>query len=198
MPGFRKEVTNQIKSELSLNQMSQADLATPKPQDCMFYFSLWKTNTSSFLALLNSSGGRNKFGQLLQYLTNFYITCMRESEEYGHLVREKKIESVLKAKRMEASLSNGRKIFRLFLFLQEISVLYELIQSKSFVRPLRLLKVISACCSFVYYLTDNIVWLANLGFTSVYVPFSTQLKWKQIKNLFSLAKTVLEIIVAFQ
>jgi hypothetical protein len=99
---------------------------------------------------------------------------------------------------MEASLSNGRKIFRLFLFLQEIHVLYELIQSKSFVRPLRILKVISACCSFVYYLTDNIVWLANLGFTSHYVPFSTKLKWKQIKNLFSLARTVFEAIIAFR
>lgn len=93
----------------------------------MFYFSLWQTNTSSFLNLLNSSKGRDKFCQLLQYLSNFYITCMRESEEYGRLVREKKIESVLKAKRMESSLSNGRKIFRLFLFLNEISELYDLI-----------------------------------------------------------------------
>ena len=58
--------------------------------------------------------------------------------------------------------------------------------------------MISTCCSFVYYLTDNIVWLANLGFVSSFVPYLPKLKWKQIKNLFSLAKTVLEIIIAFK
>ena len=198
MPGIRKQLTSTTKSQLNLNEMGKVESVPPKPQDYMFYFSLWQTNTSSFLNLLNSSKGRDKFCQLLQYLCNFYVTCMRESEEFRQLVREKKIESVLKAKRMESSLSNGRKIFRLFLFLNEISEMYDLIQSKSFQRPLGLLKVISTCCSFVYYLTDNIVWLANLGFTSSFVPFSTQLKWKQIKNLFSLAKTVLEIIIAFK
>ena len=105
---------------------------------------------------------------------------------------------MLKAKKLESSLSNGRKIFRLFLFLNEISELHDLIKSSSKEKPLRILKVVSACCSFVYYLTDNLVWLANLGFTSSFVPFSTQLKWKQIKNCFSLIKTILEIVIAFQ
>ena len=123
---------------------------------------------------------------------------MRESEEFRKLVKDKKIESVLKAKKLESSLSNGRKIFRLFLFLNEISELHDLIKSSSKEKPLRILKVVSACCSFVYYLTDNMVWLANLGFTSSFVPFSTQLKWKQIKNCFSLIKTILEIVNAFQ
>lgn len=113
-------------------------------------------------------------------------------------MREKKIDSVLKAKRMEDSLSNGRKIFRLFLFMQELHVLYDLFESKTIVGTLRILKVISACCSFLYYLTDNIVWLSNLGFTSPYVPFSNKLRWKQIKNFFSLSRTVFEAIVAFR
>lgn len=125
VPGRKRTLTS-TKSQADLLKLTATQ---PKPQDYMFYFSLWQTNTSSFLNLLNSSKGRDKFCQLLQYLTNFYITCMKESEVYGQLVKEKKIESVLKAKRMESSLSNGRKIFRLFLFLNEISELYDLLKS---------------------------------------------------------------------
>jgi len=63
--------------------------------------------------------------------------------------------------------------------------------------PMQILKIISTCCSFIYYLTDNIVYLANLDFVSSYVPFlNMKLKWKQIKNIFSLTKTILEVIIA--
>jgi hypothetical protein len=107
---------------------------------------------------------------------------MRESNEFKQLVKEKKIESVLKAKRMESSLSNGRKIFRLFLFLNEVTEMHQLITKSQVVLPLRILKIISTCCSFIYYLTDNIVWLANLGFVGNYVPHifggKTSFKWK--------------------
>jgi hypothetical protein len=102
---------------------------------------------------------------------------------------------------MESSLSNGRKIFRLFLFLNEVTELHQLMTKSSLVLPLRVLKIVSTVCSFIYYLTDNIVWLANLGFVGDYVPHLfggiTKYKWKQIKNLFSLTKTILEVIIAF-
>lgn len=102
---------------------------------------------------------------------------MRSSEEFGRLVKEKKIESVLKAKKLEGNISNGRKIFRLFLFLNEVTELHALVTKANHVMPLRILKIVSTCCSFIYYLTDNIVWLANLGFTSPRVPFY-EFKWK--------------------
>ena len=57
---------------------------------------------------------------MLQYLANFYVTCMQNSEEYKELVKAKKIESVNIAKKFESQVSNGRKIFRLLLFLNEI------------------------------------------------------------------------------
>lgn len=100
-----------------------------------------------------------------------------------------------KAKKLESSISNGRKIFRLFLFLNESAELYELIKYSNFPLPLRVLKIISTCCSFIYYFTDNIVYLSNLGFVEPFVP-KTRLKWKQIKNIFSFTKTILEIIIA--
>ena len=62
---------------------------------------------------------------------------------------------------------------------------------------MRFLKITSVCCSFIYYLTDNIVYLANLDLVSAFVPYlNKKLKWKQIKNIFSLTKTVLEVIIA--
>jgi len=120
---------------------------------------------------------------------------MRESAEYGKEVKDKKISSVNKAKKLESSISNGRKIFRLFLFLNESAELYELIKYSKYTLPLRVLKIISTCCSFIYYFTDNIVYLSNMGFVNAFVPHTT-MKWKQIKNIFSFTKTILEIIIA--
>jgi len=120
---------------------------------------------------------------------------MRESKEFGKLVKDKQISSVNKAKKLESSISNGRKIFRLFLFLNESAELYELIKSSKFPLPLRVLKIISTCCSFIYYFTDNMVYLSNLGFVNAYLP-KTKMKWKQLKNIFSFTKTILEIIIA--
>jgi hypothetical protein len=71
--------------------------------------------------LLNSSKGRDKFLQLLQYLSNVYVTCMRESPEYGAQVREKMNPQVNKVKKFESSLSNSRKVFRLLLFMNEMA-----------------------------------------------------------------------------
>lgn len=81
------------------------------------YLSTWSKNTNSFRNLLSSSNGRDKFSQLIQYSANFYITCMRQSEEYAEIVRQKKEPSVNRAKKLEGNISNGRKIFRLFLWL---------------------------------------------------------------------------------
>lgn len=111
------------------------------------------------------------------------------------MTKDKKVSSVNKAKKLESSISNGRKIFRLFLFLNESVELYELIKNSKFPLPLRILKIVSNCCSFIYYFTDNIVYLSNMGFVDVFIP-RTKMKWKQIKNIFSFTKTILEIIIA--
>ncbi len=109
-------------------------------------------------------------------------------------MREKKHPTVNKAKKFESSISNGRKIFRLLLWMNEMAELNELIKDK--VRtPMWVLKLISLSCSFIYYLTDNIVYLASLDFVSPLVPGTTT-KWKQIKNRFSLTKTILEVAIA--
>jgi hypothetical protein len=60
---------------------------------------------------------------------------------------------------------------------------------------LKILKLISTCCSFIYYLMDNIVWLSGMNFVGRQAPYFGY-KWKNVKNVFSLCKTVLEIIIS--
>ena len=86
-------------------------------------------NTTSLRNLLNTSKGRDKFCQLLQYLANLYITCMKQSSIWGPLVKQGKVESFTKLKNFESQISNGRKIFRLGLWLNELSNLYDISKS---------------------------------------------------------------------
>lgn len=119
---------------------------------------------------------------------------MRESEVWGELVRQKSVGSVNKAKKLENSLSSGRKIFRLFLWLNELSTLDELIRSKTPFDFGKILKIVSSSLGLGFYISDNALYLANLGFISKFVPLTNQLKWKQIKNLCSLFRTIVELI----
>jgi hypothetical protein len=68
----------------------------------LYLISMWTKNTNSFNNLLNSSKGRDKFCQLLQYTANFYVTCMKSSAVYGKQARDKKIASVNRMKNLES------------------------------------------------------------------------------------------------
>jgi hypothetical protein len=119
---------------------------------------------------------------------------MRESDVYGKLVQDRKVVSVNRWKTFENNISNGRKIFRLLLWLNEIGEFLHTIKDKRMQPKFKILKLTSLACSFFYYLIDNIVWFSNIGFVSKFFYGST--KWKQLKNLFSLTKTILEILLA--
>jgi len=159
----------------------------------MYFLNSYSANTNSVRNLLNTSKGRDKFSQLIQYVSNFYITCMKESEVYGDLVKQKKEPTVLRAKSLEGNISNGRKIFRLFLWLNEITLLEEIITNKKMPFEVKLMKIVSTICSFFYYLTDNIVWMSQIGYAS---PKVFGYRWKKIKDAFSLAKTILEVTIS--
>ena len=60
-------------------------------------------------------------------------------------------------------------------------------------RLLRILKIFSMCSSAGYAFADNVLWLAGIGYLG---PTIGKYKWKDIKNSFSLYKTVLELIIS--
>ncbi len=144
---------------------------------------------------MNTSKGRDKFCQLLQYSANFYVTCMKDSPQWRDAVKRKEVRSVLQAKKIEDNISNGRKIFRLALFINEIEELNQLLKNKKLIWPVRILKILSHLCSFLYYFFDNVVWLQNFDFVDKRV-WGSNVKWKNIKDFFSLWKTVLEVIIS--
>lgn len=110
------------------------------------------------------------------------------------LFREKKILSVLRAKSIEDNISNGRKIFRFLLFLNEFNELNEIIKDKKMGKLLKFLKICSSICSFNYYLFDNIVWFTQIGILNKFII--SNFKWKKFKDIFSLWKTIFEIIIS--
>ena len=61
--------------------------------------------------------------------------------------------------------------------------------------PLKLLKLVSTSCSFGYYFFDNLVWFAKMDFIANNDPLF-HMKYKPLKNAFSLAKTVLELVIS--
>ena len=64
----------------------------------------------------------------------------------------------MRAKSIEDSISNGRKIFRFLLFLNEYGEMNEILKKKKLPIGLKVMKFLSAVCSHNYYLFDNIVW----------------------------------------
>jgi len=91
------------------------------------------------------------------------------------MVKQRKEPSVNRAKNLENKISNGRKIFRLLLWLNEISEIENLINNKKMNKILRILKICSTTCSFFYNIADNSVWLAGIGYMS---PNILRYKWK--------------------
>ena len=52
----------------------------------------------------------------------------------------------------------------------------------------------SAICSHNYYLFDNIVWFTQIGILNKFIL--PKFKWKKLKDIFSLWKTIFEIIIS--
>lgn len=111
-----------------------------------------------------------------------------------HKIRDKKVQSVKRAKSIEDNISSGRKIFRFLLFLNEYSEMNEILKNQKHPILLKVLKFCSALCSHNYYLFDNIVWFTQIGILDKFII--SDIKWKKLKDIFSLWKTVFEIIIS--
>ena len=111
-------------------------------------------------------------------MANLYVTCMKSSTIWSELVKKGKVESFNKLKTFESQVSNGRKIFRLMLWLNELSEIVNIFNSQKLTVNLKILKTNSAICSFIYYFTDNIIWFSKIGFVSKFIPFSEKVLGK--------------------
>lgn len=99
-----------------------------------------------------------------------------------------------RAKSIEDNISNGRKIFRFLLFLNEYSEMNEILKNQKHPIGLKILKFLSSICSHNYYLFDNIVWFTQIGIINKFIL--PKFKWKKLKDIFSLWKTIFEVIIS--
>lgn len=94
-------------------------------------------------------------------------------------------------KRIEKSMSNGRKIFRFMKFIEDLkkftSYLYD--SSFNFYTVLKAFTTLFAC--FQHFL-DNLVWASNVGMIN---PIITgELGWKTFKYFFNILKTSIKLV----
>ncbi len=78
-----------------------------------------------FSQLIKSSKGRDKVCGLLQYLSDFYHSCHKYSDvlEIQNLYHSNNIRSAVIALELKSQFSQGRKIFRLFKFVGQVSTI---------------------------------------------------------------------------
>ena len=146
------------------------------------------THTSS---ILKSSKGRDKILGFIQYLLDVYKECMldylssRRVREWPAALRNSKI--------IATSLKTGRKLFRLFRWIDETTQIFKQLEKP--LTKIRLVKILKHAANAFYYLLDNLVWLAKIGIVSDFGYENW--KWETAKNYVSIAKYGLVMCITF-
>lgn len=150
---------------------------------------------NSLTAIMESSKGKDRLLSIIQYSADLYKDCMKDYIEERNIVEWPL--SMRNAKSIKRAMSQGRKIFRLFKFMDEIAnadAHFQRIQRIHRPNPLLILQCINDFFSFWYYVTDNIVWFASIGLIGKYIV-RLQIKWKVIKDSISLVRNLIDVLM---
>jgi hypothetical protein len=91
-------------------------------------------------------------------------------------------------------MSAGRKILRFLNWFEDLKeIYYYLIYKSTSVR--NLFKALMSISSFFYHIFDNLVWASNTGLLTEYLV--GEIKFKNTKNLFSLFRNLIKIVMDF-
>ncbi|KAL4473884.1 hypothetical protein ABPG74_022748 [Tetrahymena malaccensis] len=148
-----------------------------------------------FSALVNTSTGREKVLAVFQYWGEFQCDLAKHSNiaQIQELYSKRMLASIRFMFVMKENLSQARKTFRLLKFLDDFKAVQRVIQTK---KPF-LFKFLGVLCnyfSFMYYISDNILFIMTLLIQSKILPKEREHKWKDKKNSFSLLRIVFSII----
>jgi len=90
---------------------------------------------------------------------------------------------------LKESISSARKVFRLFRFFDEIKGLSKILKTdKPF--GFKALSVFTYCCSIMYYISDNTMWLFDIFVKSKIMDRSHKRNWKYRKNYCSFSRVI--------
>jgi hypothetical protein len=176
-----------MKKTWSISDMAQAmnDVFSPA--------AMVSVTANSVSNILSSTRGREKVLSLIQYAAQLYKETMKSYVLY------KDIESPISlknAKSIESSMSNGRKLFRVLMFVDEYANIEKIVKTRNLYNEDGALKLLSHCASFVYYILDNLVWAADIGIINKFI-YNANIKWKRTKDLASLTRCICELILSF-
>jgi hypothetical protein len=94
-------------------------------------------------------------------------------------------------KRIEKSMSNGRKIFGFMKFIEDFKKFYSYLYDSSFDFS-TILKAITTLFSCFQHFLDNLVWASNVGMLNRII--TGELGWKTFKNFFDLLKSTIKLL----
>ncbi|CAK92765.1 unnamed protein product (macronuclear) [Paramecium tetraurelia] len=162
------------------------------------------TSLSRYVSqFLSTSKGRDKFMALLQYSFDFYHSCTKHSNllYVQQLVSQNDLKCYVVAEKFKdvisitlfQSISQSRKIFRLLFFLDEIKGIQRLIKQN---KPLlfKILAISGHYSSFMYYVSDNFLWIIAILAQSKVLQKEIEARWKQRKNSFSQMRIMINLL----
>lgn len=95
---------------------------------------------------------------------------------------------------IKESISSARKVFRLLRFLDEVKGMSRILRtSKPF--AFKVISIFTYSFSFLYYLSDNVLWLISVLTLSKAVDPKLEARVKDLKNLFSLWRIIFYLVI---
>ena len=97
---------------------------------------------------------------------------------------------------LKESISQARKVFRMFRFFDEIKGLVKILKTD---KPLgfKILSVFTYACSITYYISDNMLWVLNVLVKSKVLDKAVSRSWKRRKNFSSLYRVLAYTLILF-
>lgn len=154
---------------------------------------LVSVTTNSISHLMKTTRGKEKLLALFQYSAELFKLTMLDyinkkaiKEHPVHLINSMQIEK---------SMKNGRKLMRVLMFLDDFAYIEKSWNNWNGFDFLEVLQIALNLSNIVYYLLDNLVWCADIGIISKFVAHAN-IKWKDTKDLSSLARALLGLIIS--
>jgi Peroxisomal biogenesis factor 11 (PEX11) len=146
--------------------------------------------SSCITQILKSSRGRYKIFGIIQYLAGLYKDCMLDYLQ-SYRIKEWP-RNVKNSKMIQDSMKNGRKVFRLLRWIEEIGSIHKNLRKNTTI--LQSLNSLRHLIGIFYYFFDNVVWISEAGVINKYIS-DPSWKWDYGKNILSLMRYCLLLFI---
>ncbi|CAG9323707.1 unnamed protein product [Blepharisma stoltei] len=150
--------------------------------------------SNSISHVMRTTKGKEKLLALAQYSSELYKLTM-----FDYLKANKIQEWPIKVKNfheIEKSMKNGRKLMRVLMFFDELNVIEKIWTTNRTLDFVKILRILAHFASTVYYILDNLVWLADIGIISKFIS-TANIRWKDTKDISCIARCILQFTIDF-